>query len=442
MDKSPPKGKLSRSGVVGKALVRIGVAHTKGIVKRKLGSKNQSEHIKDETHEEVADIIFNALGELKGVSVKIAQQIALGMPFLSPIYLQKISQSFNTIPPINKALVRQIIKQELGSYPNEIFEEFEAQAFAGASLGQVHKIKDKGRDIALKIQYPAIKKSIQSDMFLIHYALKRFAKGQNVEHLISEIESRLYEEVEYELEAKNYHFFATQMKMDGVVIPKVYEEFSTSKVLATEFIFGHSLEEYLATNPTQESKNAYAQLIFDSFFYSLYHLGLIHADPNPANFIFMEDGKLAMIDFGCIKKVDAVFLKAYNALHLALIEDVSDEEIMEHYIKFDMIPLDTKANMQSFYKEVIFPLERFYIEPLMEERYDFKIHHDFSKRGFETIFEVQKKQYNSVHKLNEEYIFLDRTLLGYYAMFEKMEATIETKFAKELMKQKKGVSYE
>jgi len=139
---------------------------------------------------------------------------------------------------------------------------------------------------------------------------------------------------------------------------------STSKVLVSDFIDGMSLEAYLNSNPSQKSKDEYAQLIFDSFFYSLYHLGRIHADPNPANFLFMDDGKLAMIDFGCIKKIDEHFLKGYNALHLALIEDVSDEEIMEHYIKFGMITKDTHENMLDFYREIIRPLDRFYIEPL------------------------------------------------------------------------------
>jgi predicted unusual protein kinase regulating ubiquinone biosynthesis (AarF/ABC1/UbiB family) len=232
------------------------------------------------------------------------------------------------------------------------------------------------------------------------------------------------------------------MKMDKIVIPKIYTEVSTSKVLVSDFIDGMSLEAYLNSNPSQESKDEYAQLIFDSFFYSLYHLGRIHADPNPANFLFMDDGKLAMIDFGCIKKIDDDFLKGYNALHLALIEDVSDDEIMEHYIKFGMITKDTHENMLDFYREIIRPLDRFYIEPLSCESYDFGLHNDFSKRGFETIFEVHKKQYHSVHQLNEEYLFLDRTLLGYYAMFEKMKAKIDTKFVKGLMKQKKGVSHE
>jgi len=437
MAKPPPNSRLARSKVVGKALLKIGAKQTKGFVKRSLGSKTKHESIKKQTHEEIADVIFETLGELKGLSVKIAQQIALGMPFLSPIYLEKISQSFSAIPPLNKILVRKIIKQELGAYPQEIFDHFENDAFAAASLGQVHKAEHKGETVAVKIQYPGIKKSIQSDMSLIHFGLKRFAKGQNVNHLISEIEDRLYEEVEYELEAKNAAFFAEYLDMKHIIIPKVYPHLSTSKVLTTELLEGMNFERFLATNPPQEIKNNYAQLIFDSFFYTLYNLRCIHADPNPGNFLFMEDNKLGLIDFGCIKKVDDAFLERYTALHLSILNSDSDEEIIQHYIGFGMIVEDTPEAMLHFYREVIKPLDRLYIEPMLGESYDFKINNDFSKKGFERIFEVHQKQFNSVHQVNEEYIFLDRTLLGYYAIFEKMGAKIETGYVKQLIKGEK-----
>ena len=90
--------------------------------------------------------------------------------------------------------------------------------------------------------------------------------------------------------------------------------------------------------------------------------------------------------------------------------------------------------MLEFYQNVIKPLDRIYIEIFEEECYDFKESNGFSKRGFETIMKVQQTQIDAVHKINAEYIFLDRTLLGYYAMFEQMEAKIDTRFARELIK--------
>jgi hypothetical protein len=115
-------------------------------------------------------------------------------------------------------------------------------------------------------------------------------------------------------------------------------------------------------------------------------------------------------------------------------DKVDDQEITEQYANLKMIDRDTPEKMLEFYQEVIKPLDRIYIEIFEEESYDFKVHNDFSERGFKTIMEVQKKNITAVHNMNEDYIFVDRTLLGYYAMFEKMEATINTRFATRLVR--------
>ena len=428
MDNALPTGKLSRGKVVGKALLKIGAKKSKRYLTG--GDKTQN-------HEEIADIIFDALGELKGVSVKIAQQVALGMPFLPPAYMEKISKSFNAIPSINKALVRKIIKSELGSNPQDTFETFNMEAFAAASLGQVHLASKQGEQLAIKVQYPGIKKSIESDMSLIHFGLKRFAKGQNVDHIIDEIEARLYEEVDYALEAENCTFFREHMDNENIIIPKVYPELSSQKVLTTSFVEGLDFESYLATHPKQEEVNAYAQLIFDSFFYSLYALKRIHADPNPGNFLFLENGKLGLIDFGCVKQVEDDFLKQYNQLHLSLLENQEDMAVIQQYVTLGMVEESSQKEMLKFYTEVIKPLDTLYKEPLVGDSYDFKENNDFSKRGFEMIFEVQQKQFHSVHKLNEQFLFINRTLLGYYALFEKMGAKIETGYVRDLMREYK-----
>jgi predicted unusual protein kinase regulating ubiquinone biosynthesis (AarF/ABC1/UbiB family) len=280
-------------------------------------------------------------------------------------------------------------------------------------------------------------------MSLIHFGLKRFAKGQNIDHIINEIEARLYEEVDYALEAKNCTFFKEHMDNENIIIPQVYPELSSEKVLTTSFLEGLDFETYLLANPSQKSRDAYAQLIFDSFFHSLYELKRIHADPNPGNFLFLKGGKLGLIDFGCVKQVEDDFLHQYNQLHLNLLDNEDDRTIINQYITLGMIEEESQAKMKKFYTEVIQPLDTLYKEPLIDDYYDFAIHNDFSKRGFKMVFEVQQKQFHSVHKLNEQFLFINRTLMGYYALFEKMAAKISTTYIKNLMRsyQEKGVQH-
>jgi hypothetical protein len=116
-------------------------------------------------------------------------------------------------------------------------------------------------------------------------------------------------------------------------------------------------------------------------------------------------------------------------------EGHDDMILVEQYHDLEMIDRDSDEKMLEFYLNVIKPLDRIYIEIFEGDSYDFKENNDFSKRGFETIMQVQKTQIEAVHKINAEYIFLDRTLLGYYAMFEQMGAKIDTRFAKKLVQE-------
>jgi predicted unusual protein kinase regulating ubiquinone biosynthesis (AarF/ABC1/UbiB family) len=428
---SVPSSKLKRSKIVAKGAIKAGSKLTSSAIKRAFMSSNKKANIKSQTDKEVAKIVAETLGALKGVSVKIAQQIALAMPFLPKEYLEQLNKSFSQIPPINKALVRKIIKQELQAYPEEIFEYFNSIAFAAASLGQVHLGVIDGKKVAIKVQYPGIKKSIQSDISILKFIFKRFANGGDVEHLIGEIKDRLDEELNYTLEAKHSEIFKSLNNKD-IIIPKVYKNFSTSRVLTTQYIEGKSFLEYLKTNPSQKQKNHYAQIIFDYFFESFYKLNIVHADPNPGNFIF-TDKKLALIDFGCVKRVEKSFVKDFSILHKMLLEGADDKEITKEYYKQKMAPNATLDKQLDFYQSIIKPLDRFYIEVLVNDSYDFAKNSNFTKRGFELIKKVQSTNKTSASYMSKDYIFIDRTLLGYYAMFEQMGAKIDTTYAKKLI---------
>ena len=242
MDKALPTSKVQRGKVVGKTLLKIGAKKSKAMVKRTLFTKNR-QLVQDEMHEDVAKTIFEALGELKGMSVKIAQQMALSMPFLPQTYLSQMQKSFHQIPPINRALVRKIIKNELGEYPELCFDTFDSNSFGSASLGQVHFATFGDEKLAVKIQYPGIKKSIESDMSILNFGLKRVAKGHDVSHILKEVVQRIDEEVDYEIEAENCTFFRENLSIKDLIIPKVYEDYSTKHVLVTSFLEGKSLEE-------------------------------------------------------------------------------------------------------------------------------------------------------------------------------------------------------
>jgi len=429
-----PQNHFAKSKIIGKATLKIGVAKGKSLVKRKFLSPSKKEQEKKENNEKIAEIIMEALGEIKGVSVKIAQQISLNLTFLPQEFITKMERSFNQIPPLNRAIIRKVIKSELNGYPHELFSSFDSEVFAAASLGQVHQATLDDACVVVKIQYPGIEASITNDMKVMRFVLQKATQSKQINHLVSEISERLYEEIDYELEASNQAFFASHLQNPHIIIPKVYRKYSTSRVITTQKLDGLILRDFLATHPSQEERNHYANLLFQSFFDSLYSLYAIHADPNPGNYLFMEDKKLGMIDFGCIKRVDKKFLNLYSKLHLALIERKDEAMIMEFYYQLGMIDKDEGEKMKAFYYKVLYPLDSLYIEPFIEGEFDFKKHHDFSSRGFKALMQIQKGNGYEMDKLNQEFIFLDRTLLGLYAIFEKLGAVVDTSYAVRLMR--------
>jgi predicted unusual protein kinase regulating ubiquinone biosynthesis (AarF/ABC1/UbiB family) len=415
-----------RALVITKAVTKITLAHTKSLLSQKLLTKQQST-------QQSLKAVFDAITQLKGLSVKVAQQIAITMPFLPKNYLDELEKSFDSIPPINRALIRKIIKNNFQKYPEELFDSFDDTAYKSASIGQVHIGAIGDEKVAIKVQYPGMNSNIQNDIKLLKLALMKITKSNNIDHLIKELSDKLEEELDYTKEAKNIDFFRENNLSEQIIIPKVFEDYCAPNILTLSFLEGDSFAAFISKNPDIESRNHYAQLIFDNFFANLYKNKTIHADPNPANFIFMGDNKLGIIDFGCVKKIDNDFLKLFTKLHISLIENRDDHFITNIYKEIGMI--DDTPQAIKFYTEIIKPMEDIYIGVLKNDRYKFTNNFTFTKNGFDTARDIKERYKTTFSKFHQDYLFIDRTLLGYYSLFEKLDCTIDTQYVKSLMRE-------
>lgn len=423
MEKS---SKTKRALVITKAVTKITLAHTKSLLSKKLLTQQQST-------QQSLKAVFDAITQLKGLSVKVAQQIAITMPFLPKSYLDELEKSFDSIPPINRALIRKIIKNNLQKYPEELFDGFDDTAYKGASIGQVHIGAIGDEKVAIKVQYPAMNSNIQNDIKLLKLGLMKITKTNDIDHLIKELSDKLEEELDYTQEAKNINLFKKNNTSKYIIIPDVFEDYCTSNILTTAFLEGDSFATFISKNPDLESKNHYAQLIFDNFFTNLYKNKIIHADPNPANFIFMKDNKLGIIDFGCVKKIGNDFLKLFTKLHISLVDNEDDYLIANIYKEIGMI--DDALEAIEFYTNIIKPIEDIYIGVIKNDRYTFTSNFTFTKNGFETAKDIKERYATTFSRLHQDYLFIDRTLLGYYSLFEKMGCTIDTQYVKSLMRE-------
>jgi aarF domain-containing kinase len=263
----------------------------------------------DERKLRIALKTFHRLGYLRGAMIKVGQAAA-SFPDLLPGPIADVLEKLHfEAPPMHYSLIREMLANELKGDPEDVFASFEKEAFAAASLGQVHRATLKsGERVAVKIQYPGIARTIDADfrnLAALLFPLRLGKDWESVKAHFEEIQRMLKQEVDYEHEAANMREAQALFQAeDGIVVPRVYAEYSTKRVLTTEYLRGQHLKDFLATDPSQESRNAFGTKMYLAHF-RLYLGGVNHADAHSGNYLFLDDGRLGLLDFGCMQHFDA-----------------------------------------------------------------------------------------------------------------------------------------
>ena len=414
-----PSSKFARMGVYGMTASRVGL-NTLGYKAKKLLNAELSD---EELVEKNSKIIFEALTKLRGTALKMAQLLSLENGILSEKYVKELSKSTYQVRPLNRAVVRKTIKSELGVYPEKLFESFETEAFAAASLGQVHRATDQeGNQLAVKMQYPGIDETLKQDLDMVRLALKAMPHSNVTVQTLDEVEETLEQEVSYETEAKHLEWFQEKMAEQPVIIPKLFTQYSNDKILTMEYLKGRHLDTWLAENPSQELKNEVAQKIFDLYVYSFFELKTFQADSNMGNYLFIGESDIAFLDFGCVKSVEDDFPKGI----VELVEASKTEDrdaILEAFITLGFIETKEDIVVEKYYDRVFVPLAKWICQPYMEKNYSFSQEDNYASSSIETQHIIGTKK--EFQHYNRDFVYFHRGLYGLYKMFEQMEVTIE-----------------
>jgi predicted unusual protein kinase regulating ubiquinone biosynthesis (AarF/ABC1/UbiB family) len=252
------------------------------------------------------------LQSLKGPVMKLGQALSMQSHLLPEEVLTELANLQMRAPAMHPSLARAQFKASFGAFPEDVFREFTAEPFAAASLGQVHRAVTKaGEQVAVKIQYPAIRSAIENDFKLLRSAtfLGRLT-GHSPEAVISEIEKGILQETDYLEEAKNIEFFRERLKpLPYVRVPAVFRQFTTDRVLTMSHLDGEPLMEFLAGKPSQELRNQVGARLMGLFTYQKFTLYTLHADPHPGNYLIDAGGTIGLVDFGCVKKFSPGFIQ-------------------------------------------------------------------------------------------------------------------------------------
>ncbi|CAA9506150.1 MAG: Ubiquinone biosynthesis monooxygenase UbiB [uncultured Solirubrobacteraceae bacterium] len=290
-------------------------------------------------HIDAAEQIVAALGTMKGAAMKLGQVLSFLDVGLVPEehreeFQRKLGALRDAAPKVRFADMRKVIEAELDGRLEEIFAEFNPDPIAAASIGQVYRARlhpgpgeEAGREVAVKVQYPGVAQAVRADLQnigLILRLVKQIAPGLDVSASADEIRARIGEELDYELEAQNQRSLARIYKGHPFIrVPDVITELSRERVIVQEFVTGIGFDAIKKMD--QETRDRVGEIVFRFFVGCMYRHHQFSGDPHPGNFLLMDDGKVAFLDFGLFKVMPKELLELEMACQRAAAEGDAEQ---------------------------------------------------------------------------------------------------------------------
>jgi predicted unusual protein kinase regulating ubiquinone biosynthesis (AarF/ABC1/UbiB family) len=369
-------------------------------------------------HERNAQRMAHTFGELKGAVMKVGQMLSLYSGILPDPYTKILSSLQKQAPPVKFHIIQHQLENELNLPVSEVFESIEPEPFACASIGQVHlgTLKD-GRQVACKIQYPGVEKTVDSDVKNLRLVLKAsglMKKQRGIDDILDEIRLRLLEELDYRNELQNLTRFRKLYADDNrIVIPKGHRDRTTKRVLCMDYIEGLGFNK-VCSQKSLAYRNWAGQTLIDIYLRQLFDFAALHADPNPGNFAFL-DNQIVLYDFGCVRYFPKDFVQAYATL----IQDSLDGH-------FDRMPADLESIGVYYLREEpldIDLLEKFAI-PLLEPFLNHGVYNFGTSQIHKIVIKLGIENWKSARHFRAppEIVFLDRVIVGMYNNLRKLGA--------------------
>ncbi|WP_150270232.1 ABC1 kinase family protein [Paenibacillus tepidiphilus] len=303
--------------------------------------------IKQEIHESVslAERIRRVLEDLGPTFVKLGQLASTRSDLLPDSIIQELVKLQDSVPPFPAETARSIVEQELELPVDEIFESFQDVPIAAASIGQVHRaVLHGGTPVAVKIQRPGVMRTMSRDLEILHdlsvLAERKldWAKQYGLARMAEEFSRALLAELDYGQEGRNAERIAAQLtEQDRVHIPEIYWDYSSARVLTMEYVEGLTLNHREAILQRGMKLRDVAQRLVEMMLNQIFIHGFFHADPHPGNVMLLEDGRLALIDFGMAGRLSEEMKDALSALVIALMRRNTDS-MVRAILRMGVIP--------------------------------------------------------------------------------------------------------
>jgi predicted unusual protein kinase regulating ubiquinone biosynthesis (AarF/ABC1/UbiB family) len=361
LTKAPRTSRIGRSMVAGVAAARVSAKQ----VRHRLRTEPSRSEQQDEHEAQIGRLLFDALSQLRGTALKASQVLSMYTGLLPEGVRAQLARATNQAVPLNRALISRAFRQAFKQEPQAMFASFEADAMAAASLGQVHRARlADGTEVAVKIQYPGMAQTIQTDLQLLRSSLRLLQQtmGPNklalpsdtlVDQVLDEIRSQLEDELDYVHEAEQQAWFAEHTATPGIVIAQPLPKYSCTTVLTQPLMPGVHIDAWLLSQPSQADRDRAGQNLFDWFITCAFVHRRIHADLHPGNFLFNAEGVVAVLDFGCTHTLSPGFNQGLAKSWVSWWRHgpQSAEALLAVYV--DMGLVDTQLSLDEFSQRVI-----------------------------------------------------------------------------------------
>lgn len=322
-------GRTRRLWSVGRLTTSVGGSYLWQALKRPFQSSSRTEQALLEAHVRNAQRVVASSTELRGAFMKLTQMLSMRGDLFPPEALEVLSVVQSSVPPMPWERVREVLAAELGGPVETRFRRFEPEAFAAASLGQVHRAElVSGERVAVKVQYPGVADTVRQDVRNVRGLLRIFTgiardvlrQDVDPEEVAAELEARLDEELDYRHEAANLERFRRLLADDlEVMIPRHHADLSTQRVLTMGYLEGYPIQDVMAPGVDRKLQDWVAVKLFRLLWRQVLEFGVLHTDPHPGNYLVTHHPRLGILDFGSVRVFEPEIRAAYLRLARGLL---------------------------------------------------------------------------------------------------------------------------
>lgn len=415
---------LARNARVGAVGARSAGRYAAHVARRTFADAERRETLDQEFQLRTAEDIAATLGDMKGAMMKLGQMASYLDQGLPEPVRAALAQLRTDAPPMSAELAAEAIERELGAPPDRLFAEWDPVPIASASIGQVHRaITHDDRAVAVKVQYPGIDEAIRSDLVsvgLLFGGMGAAYPGFEPGPMVDELRTRLAEELDYRLEARNQTAFADAYRDHPFIhVPEVVPELSTPRVLTSELAVGEAFETVVADD--QATRDRAGEIIYRYVFRSLYRMRMFNGDPHPGNYLFGADGRVTFLDYGLVKRFAQEELDVFTDM----VEAITIERDPTRYRAIiERIGL-LKAGQPFTDAEVAEYFGHFY--ELVDQRGPVTITPEYASATVRHVFDQSGPNGDILKAANvpPSFVIIQRINLGLYAILGELGATAD-----------------